>query len=71
MMKHEWTPQEKKEFLTDIRVIRRLYAREKTTDEIADMLEKDPEMVELVINLIDDGFYSSDLELLNAAIALL
>lgn len=68
---HQWTANEKKQLLTDIRVIKRLYSRDIEPSEIADMMETDYESVELIIQLIDDGFYSSDLELMEAAIILM
>lgn len=68
---HEWTADEKKQLLTDIRVIKRLYSRDIEPFEIADMMETDYESVELIIQLIEDGFYSSDLELMNATIILM
>ncbi len=68
---HQWTANEKKQLLTDIRVIKRLYSRDIEPSEIADMIETDYESVELIIQLIDDGFYSSDLELMEAAIILM
>lgn len=68
---HEWTPEEKKQLLTDIRVIKRLYSRDIEPFEIADMMEIDYDSVELIIQLIEDGFYNSDLELMEAAIILM
>ncbi|HCO28502.1 MAG TPA: hypothetical protein DIT54_03540 [Lachnospiraceae bacterium] len=68
---HQWTANEKKQLLTDIRVVKRLYSRDIEPSEIADMMETDYESVELIIQLIDDGFYSSDLELMEAAIILM
>lgn len=67
----EWTPEEKKQLLTDIRVVKRLYSRDIEPFEIADMMETDYESVELIIQLIEDGFYNSDLELMEAAIILM
>lgn len=67
----EWTPEEKKQLLTDIRVVKRLYSRDIEPFEIADMMETDYESVELIIQLIEDGFYHSDLELMEAAIILM
>ena len=70
-MMHTWTPDEKKQLLNDIRVIKRLYSRDIEPFEIADMMETDYESVELIIQLIEDGFYESDLELMEAAIILM
>ena len=67
----QWTADEKKQLLTDIRVIKRLYSRDIAPFEIADMMETDYDSVELIIQLIDDGFYHSDLELMEAAIILM
>lgn len=67
----QWTADDKKQLLTDIRVVKRLYAREIAPFEIADMMERDYETVELIIQLLDDGFYGSDLELMEAAIILM
>ena len=53
---HQWTANEKKQLLTDIRVVKRLYSRDIEPSEIADMMETDYESVELIIQLIDDGF---------------
>ena len=68
---HTWTPDEKKQLLNDIRVIKRLYSRDIAPFEIADMMETDYDSVELIIQLIEDGFYQSDLELMEAAIILM
>ena len=68
---HTWTPDEKKQLLNDIRVIKRLYSRDIAPFEIADMMETDYDSVELIIQLIEDGFYESDLELMEAAIILM
>ena len=68
---HTWTPDEKKQLLNDIRVIKRLYSRDIEPFEIADMMETDYDSVELIIQLIEDGFYQSDLELMEAAIILM
>ena len=67
----QWTADEKKQLLTDIRVVKRLYSRDIAPFEIADMMETDYDSVELIIQLIDDGFYHSDLELMEAAITLM
>ncbi len=67
----QWTAEEKKQLLTDIRVVKRLYSRDIEPFEIADMMETDYESVELIIQLINDGFYQNDLEIMEAAITLM
>lgn len=68
---HQWTADDKKKLLSDIRVVGRLYGRGIEPFEIAEMMETDYETVELIIQLIEDGFYQNDLELMKAAITLM
>lgn len=68
---HQWTADEKKQLLTDIRVVKKLYGRGMEPFEIAEMMETDYESTELIVQLIEDGFYKSDLDLMEAAIVLM
>lgn len=69
-MARELSDAEREQFFLDLNIIRRLHDKQKEAEQIADMLEWNIEDVELVINLIEDGFYDTNNELLKAFLSL-
>lgn len=69
-MSQEWSTEDKNRLLKDIQVVRKLHARFKSVEDISDMLEHDYAFTELIVQLIEDGFYDRDEDLMEAVIVL-
>lgn len=64
-----WNEEEKKKLLNDIRAIKRLYSRGLDPERISERMETDHEIIEMIVKLLDNGYYNrNDLELLDATI---